>query len=177
MIVNRHHIKSPIEVIQTKLNIPNNQLEQYIKEIYRISKPDNSSNLVGLMTSFQIWKESNFFSPILKKISLLLESLKINADSRISLKIVETWGGIYKKGHYSNVHAHSPAFYSYVYYLNASSTPIVFKDCNFELYPKTDEIILFPGHLKHFVPVHNSDEARIILAGNVVLVPPTNHGK
>ena len=33
MIINKHHISSPTEVIQTKLDIPNNQLEQCIKEM------------------------------------------------------------------------------------------------------------------------------------------------
>lgn len=169
MIVNRHHIKSPTEVIQTKLNIPKDQLQKYVKEIYRISKSSMDTNVVGLMTSYRIWEESNMFSPILNKIDSLLNSLKVNIDSRNEIKIAETWGAVYKKGSYSKVHAHSPAFYSYVYYLNSTPTPIVFKDCTFELYPKEDEIILFPGHLKHFVPIHNNDEDRIVLAGNVML--------
>jgi len=35
------------------------------------------------------------------------------------------------------------------------------------LYPKTNDMVLFPGIIRHSVPFHESDEERIIVSGNI----------
>ena len=98
------------------------------------------------------------------------------------------WGSIYGKGDYSELHAHVPAMYSWVYYVKVddNSAPLHFprkllgpvKDQSFGwkdetpdsgLYyrPKSGTGIVFPGWLQHQVPKHDNDNERIIVVGNV----------
>ena len=98
------------------------------------------------------------------------------------------WGSIYGKGDYSELHAHVPALYSWVYYVKVdeNAAPLHFprkligpiKDESFGwkdntpdsgLYyrPKSGTGIIFPGWLQHQVPPHDNDAERVIVVGNV----------
>ena len=98
------------------------------------------------------------------------------------------WGSLYSKGDYSELHAHVPALYSWVYYVKVdeNAAPLHFprkligkiKDPSFGwkdespdsgLYyrPKSGTGIIFPGWLQHQVPEHNNDAERVIVVGNV----------
>ena len=80
------------------------------------------------------------------------------------------WGSIYGLGDYSEPHAHTPALYSWVYYVKVSerTSPIRFlSDPSWTYYPKTGDGIIFPGWLQHETPQQLVDEDRVIVVGNV----------
>jgi len=48
-------------------------------------------------------------------------------------------------------------------------TPLVFPDASQDaryIFPKTGDMVLFPGLIRHGVPQHHSAEDRIVVAGN-----------
>jgi len=80
------------------------------------------------------------------------------------------WGSIYGLGDYSEPHAHTPALYSWVYYVKVSerTSPIRFlSDPSWTYYPKSGDGIIFPGWLRHETPRQLVDEDRVIVVGNV----------
>ena len=84
---------------------------------------------------------------------------------------MEFWSAIYREGHYTISHAHSPSFLSFVYYLksNINSSPLVFDGCDFQVQPHDDMLVVFPSYLIHSVPKHTGED-RICLAGNLNLI-------
>ena len=84
----------------------------------------------------------------------------------------DCWGAIYRKNDFTLPHTHGPALWSWVYYISIpnNAPPLYFDEAKFKVYPKSDEIILFPGHVRHEVPkAENMTEERIVLAGNIYL--------
>jgi hypothetical protein len=51
-----------------------------------------------------------------------------------------------------------------------NAPPLYFREAKLKVFPKPDEIVIFPGHVTHEVPKANEMIGeRIILAGNIYL--------
>ena len=93
-------------------------------------------------------------------------------DKNKSVYIMQQlWANIYHKGDYADSHAHSPAYYSFVYFLKSKwyHSPIVFTKSNQKIRPKEGRYVIFPGNLKHNVPKHRYNEERITISGNITI--------
>ena len=87
------------------------------------------------------------------------------------------WGNIYKKGDYTIAHDHKPCPYSVVYFLKSKPnfSPLIIENFNTKtkkdkplvIKPLEGRLVIFPGSLRHKVPVHIHDETRITLAANI----------
>ena len=86
-----------------------------------------------------------------------------------SKRIAEFWGNVYRKGDYAIEHDHIPCKYSVVYFLKSELNfpPLIVDSKPSIIKPLEGRMVIFPGSLKHSVPVHFSDETRITLAANV----------
>ena len=86
----------------------------------------------------------------------------------------DCWGAVYKKGESCNPHAHHPAIWSFVYYVDASPfcAPLVFPTAERAIKPETGLIIIFPGWVSHSVPKQEIDKERIIVSGNIAIKRP-----
>ena len=90
------------------------------------------------------------------------------SPSEVQLELYDIWGAVYKRGDFTKAHDHWPHPWSFSYYVKSDgTTPIIFPDSPYSLYPETNDIVLFPGILRHGVPIHESDEERIIVSGNI----------
>ena len=98
-------------------------------------------------------------------------TLSSNENEPLVLKSL--WGQVYNKGSYQEIHDHHPTSWSMVYYVNTpkGSSPLVFSNSEKNVlrkkrvFPKSGEMVLFPGWLYHYVPP-NRCEGRSIVAGN-----------
>tara|TARA_B100000035_G_scaffold302066_1_gene299294 strand:- start:374 stop:907 length:534 start_codon:yes stop_codon:yes gene_type:complete len=91
-------------------------------------------------------------------------------------KINTIWANIYRKGDYTIPHDHDPDRYSFVYFLKSKPnfSPLLFEDVNLKnkkkkwrvIKPIEGRLVIFPGFLKHKVPVHIHNETRITISGN-----------
>ena len=94
-------------------------------------------------------------------------------SSTNSKQVSDFWGNIYRKGDYAVKHDHTPNEHSVVYFLKSEPdfAPLIIGDFNddkpFIINPLEGRMVIFPGTLKHSVPVHLSDKTRITLAANL----------
>lgn len=169
MIINRHHISSPSQIIDLKLGIPLDYKQECINEIYKIGNSiDEPSNVYGIRSTYEVWKETEVLNLLLGNIESIINNLYKDKFQRRYFSITEAWSIIYKKGHNTNPHEHLPFTWAFVYYLQSNGdTPLIFNDCNFSLNPTDDSLIIFPAYLVHSVPPHEGGKDRICVAGNV----------
>jgi hypothetical protein len=169
MNLHHYHIQSPTEIVTTQLGIPQEYKQQCIKEVYRLGDSQNQqTNVKAIMSSYCIWEETKIFNQLLDKIIITLDKISPPFDPRFKSSLKEVWSTIYKKEHYTIPHSHTPSQISFVYYLQSSGdTPLIFNDCNFQINPIDDMLIIFPSYLVHSVPKHIGKEDRVCIAGNL----------
>ena len=162
------------------------------KEIERITResPDARKGTTNVKAKMTKWNmiEHIPFKIISNKVQKTIEDF-FHEYSDIDLETFMTtcWGSIYEKGNYSELHAHFPALFSWVYYVDVDddAAPLHFprkvlgklpenlgsRDHydNSGLYykPKSGTGIIFPGWFEHQVPPHTGEKERIIVVGNV----------
>ena len=68
------------------------------------------------------------------------------------------------------MHNHGDIYASFVYYVNTpeGSSPIIFPDENETVEAREGNILIFPGHVNHYVPKNKCD-GRVVVAGNINL--------
>ena len=173
MDINRHHLSTPVEIISTKLDIPQDYRQQCIKEIYNLGDSMNQeTNVKAIMSSPFIWNETKILNPLIDKIMGTINKINPIFDERFVYQITNCWSAIYKKSNYTNPHTHTISQTSFIFYLksNTNSSPLLFDDCNFHIQPNNNTLVVFPGYLKHSVPQHTDNEDRICLAGNLTII-------
>lgn len=163
-IVQSYNIQVPKEIHTTYLGLPENFNKKYIDKIYElVGEEDFNTNVQGLMTTWWIEKKSSIFKPFIQKTEKIINHV-IKPPSQLITS--ECWGAIYQKTHYAKEHNHLPNEISFVYFLNDSSTPLIFP--NFDITPKKDLLVFFPSDIIHTVPEHRDEQDRIILSGNLI---------
>ena len=172
MVINKHHVRSPIEIVTTTLGIPEDYKQQCIQEAYKIgnsiSNSNNYTNVNAIRSTYKLWEETNIYNLLLEKIERSIDIIFPILDNRFKYNLKECWSIIYKEGHYANTHKHLPFHTSFVYYLksNNNSSPLIFDKCDFQLQPHDDLLVVFPSYLVHSVPRHKGED-RICIAGNL----------
>ena len=163
------------------------------KELERITResPDarkGTTNVKAKMTKWNMLEHTPFKIVANKVQSIIEDYYQQNTDLDLETFMTTCWGSIYSKGDYSELHAHVPAMYSWVYYVKVdeNSAPLHFPrkligpikeesfgwrdnspDSGFYYRPKSGTGIIFPGWFEHQVPPHTGDTERIIVVGNV----------
>jgi len=168
--MNIYHVKSPSSIITSQLGIPLQYKQECIEECYRIGdKQNQQTNVKGIMSSYHVWEETDKFSLVFDNIIRFLDTYCIK-DRRYKPVLRNAWSAIYKKGHYTQPHNHSPFNLSWVYYLKANmDSPLIFNECDFRIKPIDDMLVVFESNLIHSVDRHMGEEDRVCLAGNALL--------
>ena len=85
-------------------------------------------------------------------------------------RIIDAWYARYDYGYHALVHNHGDMYARFVYYVKTpeGSSPIVFPDENETVEAKEGNLLIFPGHINHYVP-ENKCDSRVIVAGNINL--------
>mgnify|MGYP003644838959 CR=1 FL=1 len=179
MKINRQYIYPPVDIITTTLGIPEDYKQHCIQEAYKIGdKQDHKTNVKAIMSSYGLWEETTTYNPLLNRIcNIVLDTIPSN-DPRVEFELTTTWFAIYKEGHHTVPHSHLPSHLSFIYYLKANSTsaPLIFENCDFNITPYDDLLVIFPSHVLHSVPRHKGED-RICVAGNFDLVYTENKNK
>jgi hypothetical protein len=180
MIINRFSVKNPELITYANLPIPEDIRLKAVKDILDIKdQQDKKTNAVATMSSWQLWKEIDigyildYIFTFLNDVSVLPwnnSPIAVEHDDQPTSVITDLWSVVYEKGDYTKPHNHRPSSGSFVYYLNVTdkSSPLVFDECNFSVSPENNCLVVFPSNIIHSVPPLESDEKRIVIAGNFV---------
>ena len=174
MLIYKHIINVKPSITSLVLGTPQSYINECIKEIYNLGDSmDNATNVQAMMTTYMILQESKVFDQLFVNIIDIATQTRdedfVGKNCHLVLK--DAWGAVYKKGHYTKPHSHFPnAYISFVYYLQpAENTPLIFSDDGHEVHPEKDQLVMFPGYIRHEVPVHEGTEDRIVIAGNLIV--------
>ena len=127
-----------------------------------------TSNVQSHMTDWRMHLEHESFRLIGNIACRVAKQLSVKLFNG-NFKIGETWGIIYNKGKFTKRHSHWPYTYAFGYYLTdtKNSSPLIFPTANKKIYPKRGDLIVFPGHVQHEVPILETETERCMVAGNI----------
>ena len=131
----------------------------------------HKTNVKANMTDWFMQKHHEEFQTVGDK---AISIARKNSPHDVRMEIFDCWGAIYQKGDFTKSHDHWPHPWSFVYYVGSNGeTPLIFPDAPqgaHYVYPKTGDMVLFPGWIRHNVPAHEDDSQRIIVAGNLNVI-------
>jgi len=145
-------------------------LDRELVYIIRVSGDTQrrKTNVKANMTDWFMQKHHPQFQTVGDK---AISIARKNSPHDIGMELFDCWGVIYQKDEWTKVHDHWPHPWSFVYYVESNEkTPLIFPDAPqgaHYIYPKTGDMVLFPGWIRHKVPSHEGDSLRIIVAGNL----------
>ena len=173
----------PTPFAGAKLNyIDNKLIEEYILNFKKNNKGRKVSNQGG-------WQEAlDPNDPIFKDLS---NTIQYVASSSFQVKPgpkkvnCQMWGNINYRGNWNNIHDHTGAFLSGVYYVKVpkDSGCLILRDPrtiqlheqsgepdkHMTIVPQEGLLFLFPGYLEHMVTPSECDESRISIAFNLFI--------
>ena len=150
----------------------NPKIEYYIRKTGDMM--NHASNVKASMTDWDSHEKNSHINAIAKKALFLCQD---GMKAKYPLEIADCWGALYTKGEHTVEHHHWPFTWSFTYYVKVSdnTAPLVFHNIlnpekefvNMPIQPKKGDMFIFPSTLRHSVPEQESDEERIMVAGNI----------
>ena len=166
-------IRNPIELRQLNLEA---SLRGTLTDIIvdRGDEQNHSSNVKADMTDWFMHEKYKEF----KELAIFAEAIakQMTEAGPVPMVTHECWGAVYRKGEYTKKHNHWGSLWSWCYYLEVppDASPFRFEDiieqgeeAPFDVYPKEDDILIFPSWVQHSVPKSESNSERIMVAGNI----------
>ena len=157
-------------------------LEGYDNDLFvtqilsRGDKQKRQSNVKADMTEWKV-NEVEWYN--LCKDIIENHIIFLSGEIDVRWKIVNVWGANYKKGDWTKNHAHRPCTFSFCYYPKADirdSSPLCFPELkperkehlSYRVKPRTGQLVIFPSHLVHGVPLQKENRGRVVIAGNII---------
>ena len=150
----------------------NPKIEYYIRKTGDMM--NHVSNVKASMTDWDSHEKNSHINAIAKKALFLCQD---GMKTKYPLEIADCWGALYTKGEHTVEHHHWPFTWSFTYYVKVSdnTAPLVFNNIlnpekefvNMPIQPKKGDMFIFPSQMRHSVPEQESDEERIVVAGNI----------
>jgi len=150
------------------------KIEQYIYETGDVH--NHASNVKATQTHWDTHKRNIHIGEIANKaLSITREGM---AQGQQTIEMAECWGVSYKNGEHTILHNHFLYLWSFCYYVKVSenTSPLIFHDIynperndfmELNLFPVPGDMVIFASGLSHSVPSSNTDEERIMIAGNI----------
>ena len=132
------------------------------------------TNVKAYMTGWYLHQMNSYVNEVCNSAMNIVKSLSVKDQKGTLNKFFthDCWGAIYSENDYTISHDHGPALWSWVYYIQVpdNAPPLHFPQAKLNCFPKSDELIMFPGQVKHEVPkAIDMIGERIVIAGNIYL--------
>ena len=132
------------------------------------------TNVKAFMTDWYLHQMNSYVNEVCNSAIDIVKSLQVKDQKGTLDKFFtyDCWGAVYSENDYTLPHTHGPALWSWVYYIEVpyNAPPLYFPQAKLKVFPKTDELIMFPGQVIHEVPkAIDMIGERIVLAGNIYL--------
>lgn len=87
-------------------------------------------------------------------------------ESKVSGKVYDIWGALYKKNEYAESHSHKNVTNTFVYFVDVCEkcAPLFINDE--KIIPKNGKLVIFKDEV-HFTSKHKCEHDRIVIAGNI----------
>ena len=102
---------------------------------------------------------NNAVLELAKQLPLASRTDEKGVPEEVPMKVLESWGLVYRKGDSTDAHTHWPALWSYCYCVSGGGTN--------EVSHETGQILLWPAWITHQVYEHECDHDRIVVSGNI----------
>ena len=167
------------------------KLEKYSLHQEKYKSGRNVSNINGgHQTPFISLEDEPLYKDLIDRLAPKIRNVvyQFNYVDNSQIEILQCWININRKGHLNMPHTHPKCDFAGIYYIKSDEkTPIGFKNPDVLVreekfkckeynsyngpshmyYPKTNDFIMFPAHIEHWVDPNRSDTPRIALAFNV----------
>lgn len=143
-------------------------------------KQNRQTNVKGIMSTWRVWEETDTYNLILDKVIDIVNKSSIfwirppiidyHTMQEGNYYIEDAWVACYNKNDYTLEHSHRPNIFSFVYCVNGNKDhpPLMFRgNPDVEVQLKTNDLVIFPSEILHYVPVTHSEETRVVIAGNI----------
>jgi hypothetical protein len=168
----RHLVVSknlPVFIIDISAHEQALRLSKLAIEEEKTNNPQSISSNVkaGYVSSYKSHLYNPNFSPLIDIVlSACAEIGNTAFGSKVEFRVLDCWGMVYNEGDYADTHAHFPSPFAAVIYLEMGedSAPIIFEE-NLTVYPKSGNLIIFPGIMHHEVPATKSK--RVVVSMNI----------
>ena len=149
------------------------KIEYYIRKRGDVLK--HTSNVKASMTEWDAHNNNTHIKAIAEKALFLCQD---GMETKYPLEIADCWGALYTKGEHTIEHHHWPFTWSFCYYVKVSDTtpPLLFHNMinpqdkssvDMPIQPKKGDMFIFPSTLRHSVPAQETEEERMVIAGNI----------
>ena len=169
-----HTFTKKERVIRRPLSL--HHLHKDMVDIIRSHKyeEERKSNVQAYMTNYFLHGQYESVNEVCNSAIDIIKSIQVKDQKGTLDKFFtfDCWGAIYNESDFTKPHTHGPALWSWVYYIQVpdNAPPLYFKEAKLKVFPKTDELIMFPGQVIHEVPkAIDMTGERIVLAGNIYL--------
>ena len=139
---------------------------------------NRQTNVKATMTEWDLDVPSQEFTYLKDTILDIVGKSTLNLYFHEPYTIKNIWANIYRKGDFTQIHDHEPTRYSFVYFLKSklNHSPLMYETIDLKrkkkkvkmIKPFQGRLVIFPGFIKHWVPVHIHDETRITISGNLL---------
>ena len=147
------------------------RIAQACRDIGDVQK--STTNVQGSMTGWYMHEANPDFMEVCRTAAEI--AYENSPRQGVPLMPYDCWGAIYSKGDYTKTHEHWPMIWSWVYNVECCEhcSPLIFDDSDgiHSIQPKSGNMIMFPGWVRHSVPKQECDHDRIIISGNLGINP------
>ena len=169
--INNFILPTHTKISTCNLKVPLDYRNLMVKEIEKLSVRNYTSTNVSATRypGYQIWEDTKVFNKLFNNIQkVAFKVTNLNPKTQ-KTKIVEAWSIIYEDNDYTKRHNHLLTPYSFVYYVKSdiNSSSLLFPECNYEVRPEEDLLVIFPGYLFHEVLENRG--TRYVIAGNLII--------
>ena len=185
--------KNPVHLVRMNLEA---SMISSLKKIIRShgDEQEHASNVKADMTDWFMHHQYQEFKQLSIRVEGELKKVTGGSGDKATQKdlpylTTECRGAIYRKGDQTVPHTHWGSLWSWCYYLKVPEDAPPFRFANvisktsmvdnnleskfLDVYPQEDDLIFFPSWMVHCVPKSNSNQERVMIAGNVDILHPT----
>ena len=187
----------PVEIFKTQIDdIDNKKLSDIVYEKEKNEISGQKPNMGGWRSLGNLIEDKRFIK-ILENVDKAFQTVyeRNNYIDEIKVSVESMWINVNRPKDYNKSHIHPEVHWAFVYYIKVQekSGDLVFEDPRIRrtmqtqaifkkdyyslasaavisITPQVGDLIIFPSYLQHFVEPNLSEEPRISISGNIILI-------
>lgn len=174
----QHNYKSYYAVYAFDNFLKEDYLKTLLEKTISLTQEDvmkNSTNVKGKMTAYSELinheEYQEFFDSVIEHINYCLKLRTPYTNQKMEYRVSEAWGMQHSLNDYTKTHTHAGIDFAASFCLRNTdeSTHMYFEEFESSFPMETNQLIFFPGQVKHSVSAHtDSETSRVSIGLNVL---------